>query len=172
MVKNNSYKFFAKNKVEDFNVTGSFPIIVAENIQSPDNIGAILRLAGNIGAIKVWFVYDVVPAFRKYKINRKSSGASVKVDWNYIKSDKLFKILPVDYNYIAVETTPDAKNIFKEKFPKKIVLFVGNERFGLSDEFLLKIKRRVYIPLMGPISSLNVSHALAIALFEWYRQQN
>ncbi len=170
MTKNSSHTLFSN---ADFKkLSGKFypPVIVAEKILSPENMGAILRLAGNMGALNVWFVYDEFPDFRQYKINRRSSGDSEKVKWDYIHYKNLFAVLPSGYHYVAVETTPDATDLYLERLPEKTVFFVGNERFGLSDELLAKIDTKVYIPLTGPISSLNVSHALSVALFEWFRQ--
>jgi tRNA G18 (ribose-2'-O)-methylase SpoU len=170
MAVNNSYKLFSDSDFKNGIDKSAFPVIVAEALQSPDNMGAVLRLASNVGARKVWFVYDEKPNFRQYKIKRRSSGAVDKTDWEYAKYDDIFNVIPHDYEYVAVETTTDAKNIFLEKLPEKIVLFVGNERYGLSDKLLDKIKHRVYIPMAGRVSSMNVSHALSVALFEWLRQ--
>ncbi len=170
MAVNNSYKLFSETGLKKEIDKSGFPVIVAEALQSPDNMGAILRLASNIGAAKVWFVYDEKPNFRAYKIKRRSSGAVDKTPWDYAKYEDIFDVLPDNYQYVAVETTADAKNIFQEKLPEKIVLFVGNERYGLSDKLLDKIKTRVYIPMAGTVTSMNVSHALSVALFEWLRQ--
>ncbi len=170
MAKNSSYNLFTHTHFKQ--LSGKFypPVIVAEKIISPENMGAILRLAGNIGALNVWFVYDDLPGFRQDKINRRSSGASKKVSWDYIHYEDLFSRLPSGYHFVAVETTLDAKNLYLETLPEKTVFFVGNERFGLSDQLLSKMNQKIYIPLTGPISSLNVSHALSVVLFEWFRQ--
>jgi len=172
MTLNNSYKLFGKKGHHEDKPPFTQPIIVADRILSPMNVGAILRLAGNIHAAKVWFVYDEDPGFRSYKIKRTSSGASEKVDWEMISTDKLQDVLPPDYEIVAIETTEDAQNIYTALFPEKVVFMVGNERFGLQDKLVELCKRKLFIPIPGPISSLNVSHALGIGLFEWYRQNS
>ncbi len=170
MAVNNSYTLFRKDKnsdVPDF----AQPVIVADHLLSPMNVGAILRLAANIHAAKVWLVYDEDPGFRSYKIKSTSSGASEKVDWEIISPEKLPDALPPDYDRVAIETTEDAQNIYETRLPEKTVFFVGNERYGLSEKVLRLANHKVFIPIPGPISSLNVSHALAIGLFEWWRQK-
>ncbi len=171
MAFNNSYKLFGKKEKQGNKPSFAQPVIVADRILSPMNVGAILRLAGNIHAAKVWLVYDEDPGFRPYKIKRTSSGASEKVDWKMITPDRLPEVLPAGYEVIALETTEDATSIFSGKLPEKVVFMVGNERFGLQEELIKLCHRKVFIPIPGPISSLNVSHALGIGLFEWLRQR-
>lgn len=170
MTVNNSYELF-KEKKELPNLSENRPVIIADNIMSPMNVGAILRLAANINASKVWFVHKNDPGFRLYKIKRTSSGAGEKVDWEIITPDILLKVIPEDYTAVAIETTEDAENIYYTKLPEKVAFIVGNERYGISDEVLQHAHKKVFIPVPGVISSLNVSHALGIGLFEWYRQQ-
>jgi tRNA G18 (ribose-2'-O)-methylase SpoU len=171
MSLNNSYALFKEKRENSGEAHVAQPIIVADRILSPMNVGAILRLAGNINAKKVWFVYDEDPGFRAYKIKRTSSGASEKVDWEMISTDKLTDVLPQGYEMIAIETTEDAQNIYTAQLPEKVVLMVGNERFGLQDKLVEICQRKLFIPIPGPISSLNVSQALAVGLFEWLRQR-
>ncbi len=170
MTVNNSYELF-KEKKELHNLSENRPVIIADNIMSPMNVGAILRLAANINAAKVWFVHKSDPGFRLYKIKRTSSGASEKVDWKIITHDVLPEVLPEDYTAIAIETTEDSENIYDTKLPEKVIFIVGNERYGISDEVLQYAHKKVFIPVPGVISSINVSHALAVSLFEWYRQE-
>ncbi len=171
MALNNSYKLFGKKGHHNDKPPFTQPVIVADRILSPMNMGAILRLAANINAAKVWFVYDEDPGFRSYKIKRTSSGASEKVDWELITPDRLPKVLPAGYEIIALETTEDAISLFSKELPEKVVFMVGNERFGLQQKLIKLCHRKVFIPIPGTVSSLNVSHALGIGLFEWLRQR-
>ncbi len=171
MPLNNSYALFGKKGGEGRSSDFPRPVIVADRIQSPMNVGGILRLAANIYAERVWFVYEKDPGFRRYKIKSTSSGASEKVAWERIVPEKLPGVLPAGYEVVAIETTEDARNIYKVSLPQKVVFMVGNERYGLSPDVLRLAGHKVFIPVPGIISSLNVSHALGIGLFEWLRQQ-
>lgn len=150
--------------------TVSRPIIIADQIRTPENMGSILRLAGNIGAKKTLFISDVAHTFKNYKISKTASGAAEKVDWKIIQKEELTNYLPEDYTVVALETTDDAQDITYFKFPEKIVFIIGNEVGGISEELLNLTHHKVFIPIPGPTSSLNVSHALSIGLFEWLRQ--
>ena len=170
MAVNNSFSLF-----KDKGISGDQPkaplIIVADDLSSPMNVGAVLRLAANLNAEKTWLVYEQDPGFRSFKIKSTSSGASEKTDWEIIIPEKLAEVLPSDYEIIAIETTEKAQNIFTAKLPEKIVLIVGNERYGISEPVLNLAMKHLFIPVPGNISSLNVTHALAVGLYEWYRQQ-
>ena len=166
----NSHKLFKDMQLHETYEKVYKPIIIADQIRTPENMGSILRLAGNIGAGKTLFVSDVAHTFKNYKISKTASGAANKVDWKIIKKEDLTNYLPEDYNIVALETTIDAEDICQFQFPEKIAFIIGNEVAGISEDLLNLAHHKVLIPIPGPISSLNVSHALAIALFEWLRQ--
>ena len=136
-------------------------------------MGSIIRLGANIGTLKVIFISNKAREFKTYKINKTASGAAQKTDWLIVDDFKAaINILPKDYKLIAIETSGDSKNIFKSKMPKNIVLVIGNEIKGINSGILSQIETKLHIPIPGTISSLNVTHALSIALFEWFRQQS
>lgn len=167
---NNSYKLFQKLNTSGFYHSVSRPIIIADNLRTPENVGSVLRLSGNIGALKTLFISDIAPNFKNYKINKTASGAADKTDWKFIKPAEFTNEIPDDYKVIFIETTEQSGNIFEFSFPEKIALVIGNEVTGIRKELLDKPFHRLYIPIPGPISSLNTTHALSITLFEWYRQ--
>src|SRR5665648_19596 len=57
-----------------------------------------------------------------------------------------------------------------EVFLRVVRSALGNERNGLPEEILQKCHQKVHIPMTGKCKSMNVSHALAVAIFEWQRQ--
>jgi len=52
-----------------------------------------------------------------------------------------------------------------------MALIVGNEINGINPLLLQKVQLSVHIPVTGSVKSLNVSHAAAVCLFEWLKQQ-
>jgi len=146
------------------------PIVIADGLRTPENMGSVLRLSGNFNALKTILISEEAKSFRKFKIRKTASGGE-KTDWKIIdKVADLRAEIPDGYKLIALETTKDAQNIFTFKFPEKAALIVGSEVLGISNELLNLADEKVFIPLSGPVSSLNVTHALSIAIFEWLRQ--
>jgi tRNA G18 (ribose-2'-O)-methylase SpoU len=135
-------------------------------------MGAIIRLGANIGALLVIFVSEKAKDFKTYKIHKTASGAAEKTKWMIVESfGSALKLLPKDYQLAAIETSSKSKNIFTVNLPERIAFVLGNETKGIRPGILKQIKNQYYIPIPGPISSLNVTHALSIALFEWLRQR-
>ena len=171
-MEKNSFEFFRALRSNPRYQNIAKPIIVADSLRTPENMGSVLRLAGNIGAEKTIFISEIAHTFKNYKIHRTASGASEKINWSIIKElSQLHDLIPNDYHIIAIETTETAHNIFDFKFPEKVVLLIGNEVSGISEELMALAEKSVYIPIPGQISSLNVTHALSIAAFEWLRQR-
>lgn len=170
-MEKSSYDFFDNWRSNPDYLRLRKPILVADDLRTPENMGSVLRLAGNIGAEKTIFISKTAHTFRKYKINRTASGANENTDWRIVQDiSQLKQLLPVDYQIIAIETAEGATNIFEYQFPKQVVLLVGSEISGISGELMELANASVFIPIPGPVSSLNVTHALSIALFEWLRQ--
>ena len=165
-----SFELFQNLNTSEIYNNISRPIIIADNLRTPENMGSVLRLAGNIGAQKTLFISDITHQFKTYKIKKTASGAYDKINWKIINYNELQNEIPNDYQLIILETTQQAENIFSFKFPEKIALVIGNEMHGVRQELLNQIKQHLYIPIPGPVTSLNATHALSVALFEWYRQ--
>lgn len=133
-------------------------------------MGSVLRLAGNIGAQKTLFISEGANQFKNYKINKTASGAAEKTHWKIVTFDELEDEIPGDYKLILLETTLKSVPIYDLKFPEKTAFVIGNEVGGIRQELLDKAYQVIHIPIPGKLSSLNTTHALSIALFEWYRQ--
>lgn len=143
------------------------PIIVADGLRTPENVGALVRLAANVGCRRVVLV-NVGP-MRENKMRRTACMA-----WDYVEIVRadaagLADLLPGGYVLVAIETSPDARPLYAEPLPRKVALVVGSEVLGVSPEVLGMCAESRYVPMTGPDTSMNVSHAAAVALFEWVR---
>ncbi len=168
----NSYHLFQQLQINKIYDGKARPVIVADNLRTPENMGSVLRLAANVGADKVLFLRqeaEEVP--RSWKIKKTASGADEKVAWKIIKPNELKEYIPYGFSLVAIETSEKAVSIFQTELPEKIAFVVGHEVHGISKPVLNMADKTVYIPIPGVISSLNVTHALGIATFEWLRQQ-
>ncbi|OFX88261.1 MAG: hypothetical protein A2W99_09985 [Bacteroidetes bacterium GWF2_33_16] len=160
-----SKKLFIKNAEPD----GNAPIIIAYQIKTPENIGNIIRLADNTGCKKV-IIVTTEKDIRRSKV-RKTAGLSFdSMNWEICEISEIFNKIPLDYKVVSLETSSDSENIFAVMLPEKMAIIVGNEIVGIDNQTLNKSDLIIHIPLHGHNTSMNVSHALAVALFEWYRQ--
>ncbi len=146
------------------------PIIAGWELNTPSNMGNVIRLAHNIGVKKVFFVNND-PSKRDSSIKKTAGMSFDKIDWEFCSPDGLFRQIPDHYIPIAIETANGSQNIFTTQLPTHSFFIVGSERYGLPETVLHQCNQYVHIPMTGGCPSMNVSHALAVCLFEWQRQQ-
>ena len=145
------------------------PMLIADHLMTPDNLGALIRLADNIGATEVCFLGSE-EEHRMGKVRRSAASSRDNIRWYFTEESDLHKIVPPGKTIVAIETADNATCIYDTHLPEDVAFIVGSERDGLNDQLLQQCDMIVYIPVPGPTRSLNVSHAAAVALFEWQRQ--
>jgi len=166
-VKSNT--LFEKIPTEEIYQHIPHPIVIADHLMTPDNMGAMIRIADNIGATEMVFLGDE-SRHSLGKIRRAAASSRGNIRWYFTEETDLRKIVPQDKTIIAIETADNATCIYDTKLPEDVAFIVGSESQGLSEDLLRQCDMVVYIPVPGPTRSLNVSHAAAVALFEWQRQ--
>jgi len=166
-METNSIAFFQNQEVPNLPFK---PIVAAWKVKNPQNVGSLMRLVDNLGADELILLDDENDK-REASI-KKTAGLSFKnVRLSYLTSEEFFQTIPENYRVCAVETSDGATNIFETKLPERIVFVVGSETRGLAGDVLERCQQAVYIPMTGKCKSMNISHALAVCLFEWQRQQ-
>lgn len=147
----------------------SHPIIVCWKLNTPNNLGSVLRLADNMACEKVLFVDDN-PTFKGRNIRKTAQTSFKAVEWHFCNTENWKEHIPEDYKLIAIETAEPSFDLYESELPEKSVFFVGNEKVGIDEILLKECERSIYIPMKGHNKSMNVSHALTIVLGEWLRQ--
>lgn len=164
----NSVSFFKTNPAVPVSLEHQL-ILAAWEVASPENMGQIIRLAYNVGAEKVFFIRQ--KENRNLSKIKKTAGFSYEqMDWELISEEKFYALIDKKYELVALETCEGSKSIYDERLPAKTILLAGNESHGLPVGIIQKSSIKVHIPMPGGCKSMNVSHALAVAAFEWYRQ--
>ncbi|MFW5823255.1 MAG: TrmH family RNA methyltransferase [Tangfeifania sp.] len=166
----NSVKFFNEQEVKT--VPGNAKIILAAwEVKNPSNLGKIIRLGHNLNAEKILLINDK-PTYRESKIKKTAGFSFEQANWEILSKESFNSIIKSDeYELVVLETCQGAKNIYHEKLPEKMVLLAGSESHGLPPDIINRSKKKVYIPMPGGCKSMNISQALSVAGFEWYRQQ-
>jgi len=144
-------------------------LILAENIRSLHNVGAIFRTADSAGWNKIILTgYTGCPPDRR--IEKVSLGAENTIEWEHNPNPlEAIQALKADgYTILCLEKNKSSTEIFKTPITKhnnKIALIVGNEVEGVSLEALQLADHVLHIPMFGEKESLNVSIATGIALY-------
>jgi putative hydrolase of the HAD superfamily len=166
-----SNTLFEQIRTEDIYQHVPRPMLIADHLLTPDNIGAMIRLADNIGATEVCFL-GREEDHRLGKVRRAAASSRDNIKWYFSEETDLRKIIPEGKKIVAIETADNATCIYDTQLPEDVAFIVGSESHGLSDALLAQCDQVVYIPVPGPTRSLNVSHAAAVVLFEWQRQMS
>lgn len=145
-------------------------LVVLDGVEDPHNLGAIIRTAHAAGAGAVVIperraagITDVVgkaaagalehlPVVRVGNINRALEDLKRRGHWIYGLDERGTE----DYDRV--------------EYASPCVFVMGGEGKGLHEQVRKHCDVLVRIPLVGKISSLNVSVATGIVLFEWKRR--
>lgn len=143
-------------------------VLALDNINDPHNLGAILRAAECFGVDAVTFSKnrgaDLTPAASKASVGASELMEVLKVS-NLAETVKKFK--EYHYTIIAADVSEEAVSLYDYTFPEKFLLVLGSEGEGIQKLILRYADDRVYIPMEGSISSLNVSQAASVFLGVW-----
>lgn len=140
--------------------------VIAWEVRAPDNIGAIVRLAANFACERVFFVEAPSTAHNHRRIRKTAVSAPSHVEWGFVSAAEFAETCVALPPIVGLETSLGSVDLREARWPKECALMVGSESHGLPDEALALCQSAVHIPVCGPLKSLNVSHALAIALFD------
>ncbi len=155
-----------------------FPLsIIANDINSPLNIGSLFRLCDALGMEKLYLCGDS-PTPPNTKINKTSRSTEKTVAYEYhADAEKLVSTLRASNALIiALEITSASIAINTDAFRssveaalnsnKDIVLIIGSENTGVNAALLALSDITTHIPMFGINSSMNVVTAASIACFE------
>ncbi len=146
--------------------------LALENIQDPANLGAVLRTAEALGVGGVLLAGSCCDVFSP-KVLRASMGAVFRLPFYFAESMPDAVVLCEKLGFETLAAIPDAsaQPITDLSFDKPVIIAVGNEGNGLTEQAVSACSRRVTIPMRGRAESLNASASAAILMWEMMRNQ-
>ncbi len=155
--------------------------VVLMSVESPDNLGAVARVMKNFGFKKLILVSPKAgPKDIKARIVSRHAEdilkkAVVLKKFPFLKFDYIIGTtarIGTDYNIIRTPLSPDeaVEKILRVKGRKTAIVF-GPESSGLDNNFLSKCDFVIKIPA-SKYDTLNLSHAVAIILYELFKAEN
>lgn len=138
-------------------------LLVAEAVERPGNLGAIVRTACAAGADALLVCAGVTDPFHPETV-RGSAGTIFRLPLAESPTEEAITWLRANDVRIVV-ATPRAGNSYKDADLRGAIV-VGNERHGVSDAWLEAADEQVKIPMPGPADSLNVAVATGVLLCE------
>jgi len=143
-------------------------LLALDEIQDPQNLGAVLRNAGFFGVTAA-----IVPRWRSAPVSeaavRTSAGAAEHVPFIRVRNlaDAILQLKDEGFEVVGADAggTP----LWDYKPSARTVLVLGNEGQGLRRLVRERCDKLLGIPPRGPVQSLNVGSAAAVFLYEFCR---
>ena len=153
-------------------------IVIAHNIRSTHNVGAIFRTSEGFGVTKI-----ILSGYTPYpqqendsrlphiaekltsQIHKTALGAEAIVPFEHTETIDFQALKDAGYTIVGLEQ--DARSISLPHYtpPVKIALLLGEEVGGISAHMRNLCDDLVEIPMVGQKESFNVSVAAGIALY-------
>lgn len=180
-VRGNHQGVIAETKVHDALMSESqlldlasskndFFVLVLDGVTDPHNLGACIRTADAAGVDAV-----VLPKDRSASLNstvrKVACGAAEHVPTVRVTNlARFLKQLQQEFVWVIGTAGEATSEIFDTKLENKVALVMGAEGAGMRRLTRETCDELIKIPMAGSVSSLNVSVATGICLFEYVRQ--
>ncbi len=161
-----------RSLVEQRLEAGAMPILlVLDGVQDPHNLGACLRTADATGVDAV-----VVPRHGSASlgptVSKVAAGAAERVPFAQVAN--LGRVLDWlgDYGVLRIATSDGADDVLYDvNLDRPVALVMGREETGVGKGLMKRCDITLKLPMAGAVSSLNVSVATAVCLYEVVRQR-
>lgn len=147
-------------------------VLILDGISDVRNFGAIARSAECSGAQGI-----ILPAKGSASVNadsiKTSAGALLRIPVCKVSNirEAIFFLKEAGYTIFASSERAES-TIYKTDFKVPAAIILGSEEKGVSRSALELSDQHIRIPMAGQISSLNVSAAASVILFETLRQRS
>ena len=168
MVKDSALKADLDDLLDSLKVPAR--LLLLDGVTDPRNLGACLRVADGAGVQAVIAPKDHAVTLTDVAV-QTASGAADTVP--YIMVTNLASTIEKlqDRNIWVYGTADEAKeSLYSLKLPPAVAWVLGAEGTGLRRLTRERCDQLVHIPMAGQLTSLNVSVASGIVLYETLRQ--
>jgi tRNA G18 (ribose-2'-O)-methylase SpoU len=148
-------------------------LIALDGVDNPTNVGAVVRAATALGWQGLVLDHTSADPLARRAL-RTSMGTAVSLPFarHPDLAQWIAEVTAQGVTTLALTPHPTAETLDADLVGSPdtaVVVALGSERHGLSDDVLAACAHRVRIPMASGVDSLNVASAAAIALFELNR---
>jgi tRNA (guanosine-2'-O-)-methyltransferase len=146
--------------------------LVLDNVQTPVNVGSIVRLAAAYRVEHAWLA-GATPPPSSPGARKTALGSDRYLTWTAVDAgtDGVGAAVAAGFRTVAVELAAGARPLHDVDLRDAVCFVLGHEDRGIPAATLAACDDVAFIPQVGRIGSLNVAAAAAIALYETRRQE-
>ena len=155
-------------------------VVIAHNIRSTHNVGAIFRTAKGLGGERIicsgYTPYPALPANDPRlphlaekltrQIHKTALGAEELMPFTTSTEPPLAALRRAGYIIAGLEQNPHAVLLPHYQAPARLALLLGEEVAGIAPELQAACDVLLEIPMVGHKESFNVSVAAGMALYQ------
>lgn len=145
-------------------------IVVTDKIELPGNLGTIIRTMDGVGAQGLISV-DPFTKLNNPKLVHTSRGMNLITDSYEGSYQEVLDFLQKNHFTIYLGEPKLGHSYYDLDYKGKIAIVVGSERYGINPDWYNHHHEKVYIPMEGIMTSLNVGVATSILLYEAYKKR-
>jgi tRNA (guanosine-2'-O-)-methyltransferase len=145
--------------------------VLADGVNKTHNVSAILRTADAVGIAKIHAISDN-PTLRRHHMIAGGAKQWVEVVLHHSIDTAVAELKSGGWRLISTHPAPNAVDFRDADYTEgNVALMIGAELRGLSPAAIAAADVHVRIPMQGLGTSVNVSVAAAVILFEAERQR-
>ena len=140
-------------------------ILVVDKIELPGNLGTIFRTMDAVGGDAIISV-DPFTKLNNPKLVHASRGMNLAIPQLEDTYENVLGFLQKEGYTIYLGEPLLGQSYDKLDYSGKIAIIVGSERYGINPDWYNHPHEKVFIPMYGQMTSLNVGVAASILLYE------
>lgn len=145
-------------------------IVVMESVEKPGNLGAVIRTC-DAAKCDLLICCDQETDIYNPNVIRSSLGGVFTLPIVSTDSKSAIEWLKRKNITIFTAQLQDAEPYYNADMSGACAIIAGSESEGLTNSWRENAEKRIYIPMLGKIDSLNVSVSIAILCYEAVRQR-
>lgn len=138
--------------------------LLLDGLTLPVNIGSAFRLA-DAANLQHIYLYRCSELEHSKKWKRVARSAHQYVPYSFLNTLEEVENLQIEQQLVALEWTNDSIPFQQFQPVQPVILVLGNEQRGVSEELLQLVQRSIHIPMYGVNTSMNVTMAAGIATY-------
>ncbi len=140
--------------------------VALDGLRSLFNVGSIFRTCEAVGVETI--ILGNTLGKENSQVQKTAMGSQEWISQEKTKdlAQTLMEKKSKGFRIIGVETMSGSSPCQNYVWPKKAILVVGNEEYGISPHVLRVVQDMVHIPMYGKKNSLNVANATTAILYQ------
>ena len=152
-------------RLKDFRVKENGLYVLIDGVQDPGNLGTLIRTAVGAGVEAMFLTSNTVDIYNEKTVRSTMSGLCKLPIYINVSTDDVVKLKDLGIKLYGT-VLEDSVDYGQPTYEETTMLALGNEANGISEDILGLVTQRIFIPMYGPMESLNVAIAGALCMYK------